>query len=122
MAGTAGIQNPLHVMYSGLQGPAANDYTLTRSGVIVDAWCVARANQAGGTFQFIRVRNSAADPITDAMSAAVDQVVSRAGTINDAFYQVVAGDGVRFQTVGVGTWVDAVAVLIPPPANFVPVG
>lgn len=118
MAGTAGIQTPLNVYFTQtVAGAANNDYTIARAGVLVDAWCIARAAQNGGTFQVSRVRAAVANGVTDAMAAAVDQVVARAGTINDAFYAFAAADSVRFQTVGAATQIDAVVTLIPPVAS-----
>ena len=119
MAGTTGIQQPLYVYFTSSAGGAANnDYTLTRGGTLVESWCIARAAQAGGTFQLSRNRPSVGvNAITDAMNAAVDQAVTYNGVIDDASYTLLAADALRFQTVGALTRVDAVAVLVPPVAN-----
>ena len=118
MAGTTGIQQALHIFFvSSAAGAANNDYTLTRGGTLVESWCIARANQAGGTFQLSRNRAAVVTAITDAMNAAVDQSVTYNGTIDDASYALLAADALRFQTVGAATRVDAVAVLVPPVAN-----
>lgn len=117
MAGTAGLNQPLYVyMTQTVAGAANNDYTLTRNGTVVESYCIARAAQAAGTYRLSRVRAGVVAAITDAMNAAVDQVVTYQGTLDDAAYAVIATDILRFQTVGAATLVDAVAVLIPPVA------
>ena len=114
MAGTTGIQNALTVYFTQTAaGAANNDYTLTRPGTVVDCWAIARANQAGGTFQLL---NTAA-AITDAMNVSVDLVKTSAGTISDTNYAVIAGSILRCQTVGAATLVDACITLVAPVAN-----
>lgn len=118
MAGTTGIQSALTVFFtSSAAGAANNDYVLTRGGTVVEAWNIARATQAGGTFQLSRVRAAVVAAITDAMFAAVDQAVTYQGTIDDAAYAVIAGDTLRFATVGAATRIDACVTLIAPVAN-----
>lgn len=117
MAGTAGLNQPVYVYFTQtVAGAANNDFTLTRGGTVINNWNIARANQAGGTCQISRVRAGVPAAITDAMSAAVSQAVTYNGTLNFANYNVVAGDIIRFQTVGAATLVDAVCVFIPPVA------
>jgi len=114
MAGTAGIQVPLHIYFTQtVAGAAANTYTLTRGGTVVDGWCIARAAQVAATCTIL----SGANAITDGMNAAVDQAKSVAGIINDANYAVAAAGTLRFTTTGAATLVDAVAVLLPPVAD-----
>ena len=114
MAGTAGIQNGLYVLFTQSAAAAANhDYTLTRGGLVADAWCYARASSLGAGLQISRNRSSTVVAITDAMNVAIDQVITHAGTIDDTVNSVAAADAIRFQTLTAGTFADAVVVLIP---------
>jgi hypothetical protein len=115
MAGTIGLQSTITVYYHQTAAGAVNDeYTLTRSGTVLNTWNVARATQVGGTYRLSRNRAAVVTAISDAMTAAADQTVTSAGTIDDASYAVIAGDALRFTTVGAATLVDAAVVLLPP--------
>lgn len=114
MAGTIGIQYPLVVLFTqSSAGAAANNYTMLRAGTCVDATVIARASQTAGTC----LVGKGASAITNAMVAATDTNVVRAGTIDDANYSLDVGDSLRFTTVGAATLVTAFATIIPPVAD-----
>lgn len=114
MAGTIGIQTPILALFvQSSAGAAANNYTMTRAATVTDAVVIARATQMAGTCLI----GKGASAITDAIVAATDTNVVRAGTIDDANYSLAAGDSLRFTTVGAGTLVTATVTLVPPVAD-----
>ena len=119
MAGTTGIQNPLYVYFSqSVAAIANNDYTLTRPGNVVNAWCIVRTGVAQGTFQISRVRTGpVVVAITDAMNCSATGSWTGVGTIAAAGYAVIVGDILRMATAGAAVLVDGVAVIVPPVAN-----
>lgn len=69
------------------------DVTLTHKTRVIDVWCVATA--AGGAADTITVKNGA-NAITDAIDMNVsDAVVKRAGTIDDAQWDIAASGTLR---------------------------
>lgn len=118
MAGTAGIQNALCIHFlQDSAGADTNDYALTRTGFVLDAWNLAHANQVGGTVQLFRqaLGSGAFNAATDAMNAGVAGAVTHAGFISDQQNYFVTSDVLRFTTVGTATLVDAMALFVPFP-------
>lgn len=114
MAGTIGVQNPIIALFTqGAAGAAANNYTMTRAATFVDCTVIARASQSGGTLTI----GKGASAITNAIVAATDTNVTRAGTIDDANYSLAVGDSLRFTTAGAATLVTVSALLCPPVAG-----
>jgi hypothetical protein len=81
-------------------GAAGNtDVVSTHKVRVIDAWAVhtAGAGEANDTIQVLSVAGGA---ITDAMAwSGADMVIVRAGQINDANHEVIAGDTIRVTTV-----------------------
>lgn len=75
------------------------DVVLTHKTRVVDVVVVATASQASGT---ITVKNSTT-AITDAIVCATDTNVTRAGTINDASYEIAAAGTLRVTAAGAAT-------------------
>lgn len=115
MAGTIGTQTPLAIVFQqGAAGAADNDYTMTRAALLVDVTVYAQASQTGGTL----LVGKGATAITNAIIAATDTNVTRAGTIDDAQNSLAVGNTLRFTTAGAATKVTAVAWLIPSLASI----
>lgn len=77
------------------------DVTLTYKSRVIDVWCVATA--AGGASDTITVKNGAT-AITDAMDLNVsDKAVVRAGTIDDAAYEIAAAGTLRVSGASAAT-------------------
>jgi len=112
MAGTIGIQNPLAILFTqSTAGAAANNFTVTRPVTVVDATVICRAAQAGGT----ALIGKGAAAISDAIICAVDGVVTRIGTLDDANQTLVSGDSLRITTAGAATVATVSVTVIPTP-------
>ncbi len=80
-----------------IAGAGTINIVMDRNVEVIDSWCV-KTNDVGGAGDEVTVQNGAA-AITDAMDLdAADTTVVRAGQINDANYQIDAGDQLRFVT------------------------
>lgn len=116
MAGIAGIQNAMTLTFAQVgAGATNNDYTLTRAGVITDAWNHAQANQVGGTVQVFRqaLGSGAFNAVTDAMNAGVQTALTHAGVMATNQVNCSATDVIRFATVGAATQAVVNVVYVP---------
>lgn len=111
MAGIFGVQTPMTFLFvQGAAGAAANNFSISRGGTLVDVTVIARADQVGGTVTV----GKGADAVTDAIVCATDGNVTRAGTINDSRYTFVSGDALRVTTAGAATLCTVAITLVPP--------
>lgn len=83
-----------------IAGAGTINIVMDRNVEVIKAWCI-KTSLIGGAGDTVTVQNGA-NAITDAMSLNVaDKVVVDAGTIDDANYQITAGDQLRFVTAEV---------------------
>ena len=97
MAGTIGIQDSILIACTVTgDATAGDDYTMTRPGVVLDAWTIATATNGRGTGRVLK--NSL--NVTDAMAMAANDALTHAATIDSTNYSYVVGDNMKFQTNG----------------------
>lgn len=97
MGMTAGIQTAIDIV-ADITGDATagNSYVVSRAGRVLDAHVIATATNGGGTITVGKAGNA----ITNAITCAVDQALTRATTLNDANYAFSVGDSLRFTAAG----------------------
>jgi len=97
MAATIGIQETLCVRATITGDATGGDvYTMVRAGQVCDAWVICTATSNGGTVTVL----NASIAITDAMACATNKALIRAGTIDDASFDLAVGNALTFTTNG----------------------
>lgn len=118
MSGLAGVQNAMVIPFiQDGTGATNNNYTITRMGLVMDAWNVSKNNQVGGTVQIFRqaLGSGSYNAVTDAMNAGVDTALTHAGTLLTSQAVFSATDVLRFATVGAATLCNAAVLFVPFP-------
>lgn len=106
----ASIQNPIIIELEVTADASGGlSYICPRAGTIVDAWAVSAATTLNATLQ-VSVGGNA---VTDAMSIASLDAVTRAATLDQTYVEVAAGDTLTVTANGASDRGAAYVVLLP---------